>query len=177
MKWVLPVLAALLLAAPAQGAGDRSSKQQQINIQLKRFHHADGFIKSIGRVAHRTQYSSNPVTRLTWTARLHELLRVREDALHKLKILRRVSSVFPPHHALWLCIGGFEGSWSDTSPPYTGGLQMHLNWYGLSNAGYYTQAQQEWTAERAWQAHGYSWSFLNDQWFKWDAADGCYSST
>lgn len=88
---------------------------------------------------------------------------------------RRLAPIYPPHHALWVCIASFEGSWSDTSSPYTGGLQMHLNWYGVSNAGYLSQAQQEWAAEKAWKANGYSWSFLNDQWFKWDAADGCYS--
>jgi hypothetical protein len=66
-----------------------------------------------------------------------------------------------------------EGAWNDTSSPYFGGLQMHANWYGLANAGMVSQSVQEWTAERAWKADGYSQSFLDGQWFKWDGAYYC----
>lgn len=49
------------------------------------------------------------------------------------------------------------------------------NWgHGLSgSAGNYSQAQQEWAAERGYVASGLSYSFLYGQWYKWDAADGC----
>lgn len=50
---------------------------------------------------------------------------------------------------------------------------MHADWYGLGNAGYYSESVQEWTAERAYKANGYSYSFLYGQWFEWDNADYC----
>ena len=32
----------------------------------------------------------------------------------------------PPHKSQWLCIHGYEGSWTDPNSPYYGGLQMDL---------------------------------------------------
>lgn len=98
---------------------------------------------------------------------------------------------YPPHHALWECIARYEAphvavtpehpdglDWSygrGWRPAHGGGMGFHLDWgYGLvGSAGDYTQAEQEWAAERGYIASGYSWDFLNGQWYKWDAADGC----
>lgn len=82
---------------------------------------------------------------------------------------------FPPHHALWVCIHNNEGPWNDHDGGYDGGLQMSQGWFNMfkGSAGYFSQAQQEWFAEKAYAANGYSWSFLNQQWFKWDNADYC----
>jgi hypothetical protein len=92
---------------------------------------------------------------------------------------RIIASAFPPHHALWTCIAGYEGSWGDPNSGgngHYGGLQMTPGWMGMfsGTANQYSQAQQEWFAERAWKENGYSYSFLYNQWFKYDAADSCY---
>lgn len=181
MKW-LPALAGALalscLSTPMQ-AGAQTYQQKALHRQYVRYFHASGAIKAIGKAAYRTQYHPNPLIRLAWVQKLHKLMQIREDAAAKIRALRAriASSGYPPHHALWLCIARYEGSWSDTSSPYTGGLQMHLNWYGLANAGTVSQAAQEWVAEKAWKANGYSYSFLYGQWFKWDNADGCVRYT
>lgn len=87
---------------------------------------------------------------------------------------------WPPDHALWICIQSHEASWhsragvTDTSQHY-GGLQMTWNWMRIinGNAGDYPQRVQEWAAHRAWVANGRSYSFLVQQWYAWDDADGC----
>jgi hypothetical protein len=89
------------------------------------------------------------------------------------------SSIYPPHHQLWLCIHRYEaGSWQATNGRYRGGLQMHLGWgYGIYDAAAVSQAQQEWAAERAWAASGYSYSFLAGQWYDYDGAGGACGTT
>jgi hypothetical protein len=54
-------------------------------------------------------------------------------------------------------------------------LQMTYNWFGLikGKASDYSQAVQEWAAEKAYKANHYSESFLDGQWFKWDGAYYC----
>jgi hypothetical protein len=76
---------------------------------------------------------------------------------------------WPPHHLLWLCIHDGEGDWHDQNSGgngHYGGLQMHPGWgYGTS---YYassdSQLVQEWAAERAYIASGYSTAWLGGQW-------------
>ena len=69
----------------------------------------------------------------------------------------RVAS-HPPHKAGWLCIHRYEGSWSDSSDPYWGGLQMDrgfMRTYApgeLLRRGWadrWTALEQMWVAERA----------------------------
>lgn len=82
---------------------------------------------------------------------------------------------FPPHHALWTCISRYEGSPTSVNPNgHYGMLQMHWNWgYGIVGAASsYSQAAQEWAAERGYAASHYSRSFLYGQWFNYDAAAG-----
>jgi len=87
-------------------------------------------------------------------------------------------SPFPPHHRLWLCIQRYEARWHDHGPGHYGGLQMTWGWLGYirGDAGRLPQAAQEWAAERAWRASGYAYSFLEQQWYRWDEADGCGAS-
>lgn len=102
-------------------------------------------------------------------------------SLQAVKAAREAAAAeYPPHHALWVCIHGYEGSWDSRAgltDPYQhyGGLQMTWNWMKLipGNAGNLSQAQQEWAAEKAWAENGYSYSFLSGQWYNYDAADGC----
>ncbi len=86
-------------------------------------------------------------------------------------------ALYPPHHKLWLCIHrGEAGSWQSVNPNgHYGGLQMTWGWLGYirGSAAGYSQAAQEWAAERAWAAYGYSYSFLVGQWYAYDNADGC----
>src|SRR5438046_2404460 len=51
---------------------------------------------------------------------------LRAAAWHRLALTLRRRAQKVPHRAAWLCIHRFEGSWTDPSPPYYGGLQMDL---------------------------------------------------
>jgi len=89
----------------------------------------------------------------------------------------RASTPYPPHHRLWLCIARYEsgGNPRSSGHGHYGLLAMSWGWLGYIRgaASDYPQAAQEWAAERAWAAAGYSYSFLYGQWYEWDAADGC----
>jgi len=110
---------------------------------------------------------------MKWTQReLRESLR----QLARSRSSPSASAGFPPHHALWVCIGGHEGSPTSVNPNgHYGMLQMHWNWgYGIVGAASnYSQAAQEWAAERAYEASGRSRSFLIGQWLEWDGAYEC----
>jgi Transglycosylase-like domain len=86
-------------------------------------------------------------------------------------------SPYPPHHALWVCIHEHEASTWDAvnSNGHYGGLQMTWGWLGYvnGNPADLTEAQQEWAAEKAWAAYGYSLAFLYGQWYDYDGASGC----
>lgn len=104
---------------------------------------------------------------LRWTKR--ELAETRAK-------IRAQTSIYPPHHKLWLCISRYEGSPTSVNPNgHYGMLQMHADWgYGTSHhASDDPQSVQEWAAEKAWAASNYSYSFLYGQWYEWDAADDC----
>jgi hypothetical protein len=67
----------------------------------------------------------------------------------------------PPHLRSWLCIHSYEGSWSDSGPPYWGGLQMDIQFqqtYGprllhrKGTADHWTPLEQMWVAERAYRS-------------------------
>jgi hypothetical protein len=71
----------------------------------------------------------------------------------------------PPHYAEWLCIHGYEGSWTDDGAPYYGGLQFsHSTWERngghryASEANGATPTQQMWIAENAWAESGGTFS-------------------
>jgi hypothetical protein len=84
--------------------------------------------------------------------------RLRAEAWRKLAVGLRRRAVNVPHKSAWLCIHRFEGSWSDPSPPYYGGLQMDVQFQrtyapGLfrmkGTADHWTPLEQMWAAERA----------------------------
>lgn len=131
-----------------------SSKQVQIQIQLKRWYHADGFIKSIGHVASRTIYSSNSVLRLKWTLRLHKLILTRVDAKHKLDKLRipavpHLGGIEGVKAIIRYVFGGYGGQAVEVSRCETGGTF----WPGSSN-GQYLGIFQMGSSERARYGHG-----------------------
>ena len=81
----------------------------------------------------------------------------------------RVAS-HPPHKAGWLCIHRHEGSWSDSSDPYWGGLQMDrgfMSAYAPSEllrrgwADRWTALEQMWVAERAHRSGRGYWPWPN----------------
>jgi len=150
-----------------------SSAAELTKTQAKaKYYHAVGYIKAIGKNAHRTIYHSNPRIRHRWQAALRYLIRVRDHAysiLHPPPPKPVIS--WPPHHGLWMCIHDHEaGDWQNNDTGgngHYGGLQMHPGWgYGTS---YYASADsqytQEWAAERGYQASGYSRSWLLGQWY------------
>jgi hypothetical protein len=71
----------------------------------------------------------------------------------------------PPDFQAWLCIHRYEGSWSDASGPYWGGLQMNLSFqstYGgwllrhKGTADHWSPLEQIWVAVRASHSRGFS---------------------
>ncbi len=82
---------------------------------------------------------------------------------------------WPPHHLLWLCISHGEGGIHSINPNgHYGMLQMHADWgYGTSHhASDDSQMVQEWAAEHAYKASGYSQGFL---WQQWAADARCFA--
>ena len=153
-------------------------------------HHAQDVIRFFDH--HRKAAQTPTGERMLWRAihTLNSTVRSLQTvkAVKAVKALKAVKAVkagkaeaptFPPHHALWVCIHAAEAStWYDHDSGrngHYGGLQMSWNWLGFikGDAANYPQAQQEWAAERAWAASGYSTSFLYGQWYAWDNADGC----
>lgn len=74
---------------------------------------------------------------------------------------RQRRSALPPHYREWLCIHGYEGSWTDDGSPYYGGLQMDISFqasYGggllktKGTANNWTPLEQMWAAERAYRS-------------------------
>jgi hypothetical protein len=76
---------------------------------------------------------------------------------------RRVllQAAHPPYEPAWQCIHGYEGSWTDASGPYYGGLQMDLGFqqhYGgyllrvKGTAEHWTPLEQMWVAARAYRS-------------------------
>lgn len=156
-RFVLVVACTLVLAAPAAA---RQTPAQHAQHVIAFFDH------------HRKAARTPAGQRVLWRA-IHQLA----SAVRSLQAVRAAQAVFPPHHALWSCIHRYEASsWSAVSGNgHYGGLQMSWGWLGYiaGNPANYSQAQQEWAAERAWAANGYSYGFLYGQWYEWDAADGC----
>jgi len=71
----------------------------------------------------------------------------------------------PPHLRAWNCIHRYEGSWTDSSGPYWGGLQMDLGFqaaYGgwllrhKGTADHWSPLEQIWVAVRAAHSRGFS---------------------
>ena len=76
----------------------------------------------------------------------------------------------PPHKSGWLCIHRYEGSWSDSSDPYWGGLQMDRGFMStyapgeLLRRGWadrWTALEQMWVAERAHRSGRGYWPWPN----------------
>jgi hypothetical protein len=95
----------------------------------------------------------------TWVLRLWD----RRALAAKRKALN------PPHRSQWLCIHGYEGSWTDPNAPYYGGLQMDREFqvtYGgdllrsKGTADHWTPLEQMWVAERAYRTRGF-WPWPN----------------
>ena len=111
---------------------------------------------------HPTPYSRpvRAVRSLAYGKRLLHLWRHRADTA-------RLRALNPPHKSQWLCIHGYEGSWTDPNSPYYGGLQMDLGFqatYGSDllrakgTADHWTPIEQMWVAERAYRTRGfYPW--------------------
>lgn len=114
----------------------------------------------------RTLATASWPTSSYWRSRLkYERWRARVDrrlvAEARARLAPRIA-----HLALWLCIHGGEGAWSDTGDPYWGGLQMHPGWgYGTSwHASDDSPLVQMQSAERAYRASGFSTAWLEGQW-------------
>jgi hypothetical protein len=90
---------------------------------------------------------------------------------NKIHVQRQyLSSLMPPHNALWECVHRHEAGWyqadNATGRTYFGGLQMTYGWLGYirGRASDLSPIQQKWAAERGFRDAGYSLSWLNGQW-------------
>lgn len=170
--YLLCVLIAVSFAALS--VSSVSAHSTTTSVAKRQYYHADGYIKAIGKNARRTIYHPDPRVKHKWRTDLAYLIRVRHRAYLTLHPAPRVS--WPPHHALWNCIGSSEGSPTSVNPNgHYGKLQMHADWgYGTSHhASDDPEYVQEWAAERAYRASGYSQSFLDGQWLRWDGRYDC----
>lgn len=156
-----------LYTAHTAKAIDTKEVTFKIHTQLKRYYHADGYIKAIGHAAYTTIYSSNDVVRFKWKGLLKRLELIRADAQHKISELR--TPAYPPHYQDWLCIHRYEGSWTDNGSPYYGGLQMDIGFQQTyapdllkqkGTADHWTPLEQMWTAEKAYKTRGF-WPWPN----------------
>jgi hypothetical protein len=95
-------------------------------------------------------------------AQTAELWRHRSTRVHRV-------AEHPPHLSQFLCIHRFEGSWTDTTDPYWGGLQMDRSFqasYGgwlyrtKGTANHWSPLEQIWTAEKALKSRGF-WPWPN----------------
>jgi hypothetical protein len=154
----LLALSFVALAAGGSVATSTAHASSELHHQLKRYYHADGYIKAIGNVAYRTIYNPDKQTRHKWQGAVRWLIEVRQDAAAKIASLR--APTYPPHYRQWQCIHGFEGSWTDSGAPYWGGLQFgYSEWmtYGypythVTTADQASPLDQMWAAERYYQA-------------------------
>jgi hypothetical protein len=111
---------------------------------------------------HRTPYSNSAQVARSLAYRKW-VLQLWQQRAHR----ARQMALNPPHKSQWLCIHGYEGSWSDPNSPYYGGLQMDLEFqatYGgdllraKGTADHWTPLEQMWVAERAYRTRGfYPW--------------------
>lgn len=179
LTYLVIVLAAAALAASAQAVPHRCSIRQSAKLELrcgiKAYNWGASGVRWYKNQNHR--FLSDQITAQQAHLRLIKRLRWEKEGKHWIHQARRrlaVVSVFPPHHLLWLCIHGFEASsWYDRDSGHNrhyGGLQMTYDWgNGITGYAYnYTQAQQEWAAERGYDQGGIS--FLWRQWFDYDGA-------
>jgi len=163
------------LAVASLLAASSASSASLSRTQVVRTHHAQNLIRFFDH--HRKAAETRKGERLLWQA-IHTL-NSTVRSLQAVATAKAETPEFPPHHALWVCIHRSEASsWYDHDSGHNGhygGLQMAWNWLGYVNgdAANLSQAQQEWAAEKAWAASGYSYSFLYGNWYEWDNADGC----
>lgn len=170
----LSLFALIAVISIALSAGSANAQSTATSVAKKQYYHANGYISAIGKNARRTIYHPNPRVKHKWRTDLAYLIRVRRRAYLTLHPAPRVS--WPPHHALWGCISNSEGGVTSVNPNgHYGMLQMHADWgYGTSHhASDDSQYVQEWAAERAYASSGYSSSFLDGQWFRWDGRYDC----
>jgi hypothetical protein len=108
----------------------------------------DDSVRRIGSVAYRK-----------WVLRLW----------HRRAVAAKRQALSPPHRSEWLCIHGYEASWTDPDAPYYGGLQMDREFqatYGAAllrhkgTADHWTPLEQMWVAERAYRTRGF-WPWPN----------------
>jgi hypothetical protein len=186
------VLLALALAAAAYAKPERGgamhslsdtkvgTTRAELTAQVNYSEHVITFFTQGHRwmpaLRHADCWSHVPWAHICDVARRHLIRHRMLLAKAKRRLARFAQSVFPPHHALWTCIGAHEGSPTSVNPNgHYGLLQMTWNWMGLIKgaASNYPRAVQEWAAERAWAENGYSVSFLDGQWLEWDGAYEC----
>lgn len=187
-RWILPVLATVTILVPGSAA---AKPAQKIDRPQTRQHAAAKHVKAAHRVnlavvaKERTRLARTVVREraATWAWQEQMLARPTKTSYHErwakgLSYLRwqvrlwrtrhlaaQARAQHPPHASQWLCIHGYEGSWTDPGSPYYGGLQMDLGFqasYGadllrrLGTADHWTPLQQMWVAEIAYISRGFS---------------------
>jgi hypothetical protein len=165
------IIAVTMAMAGTAHAAPNASKKAEVQFQKQRYYHALGYYRSIWNVAARTVYSPNLKVRHRWIGAARYLKRIQVNSLNAIHKLTAPPSLvpagYPPHYSAWLCIHGYEGSWTDSGAPFWGGLQMDYGFqsaYGgdllatKGTADHWTPLEQMWVAEKAWNSRGfYPW--------------------
>lgn len=140
----LLAVAVCLTATPVGAVTKDSSKSPQhkrlLHKQLKRYYHADGYIKAIGAVAARTIYSPNRPVKEKWVRATRWLMHVRADARSRITKLKKAIEA-RAHPFVDLCLdklirreGGYNAhATNPTSGAY--GAPQALPGYKMASAG------------------------------------------
>lgn len=177
------ILAALIMVASTSAATEvRCSSHQTAKVELTCGHRAFHYDASKARWIkhHTTRYRvlfARPIKHslgfYQWRMRVDRGW-IRQAHRRLYRPIASAPAGFPPHHALWVCLGSVEGSPTSDNGSHFGMLQMTYNWMGLikGKASWYPQVVQEWAAEKAYAENHYSPSFIYNQWLKWEYGAG-----
>jgi hypothetical protein len=163
--WLLLLACMLSLAAAALQA-PRESAAGERRVQAAAMP-LDYLLLDIARYRRETwRWQALMGLRRTHAKKVHRIRsphyrRSVRDLWRKRAATHRRKAHRPPHRAAWQCIHRFEARWNDPSPPYYGGLQMHITFQRLygrdllrkkGTADRWTPVEQMWVAERAYRA-------------------------
>lgn len=150
----IAVALTIVIASPAQTpATPEVAQQTYLGMTAAQWH------------ASSVAWMEKAKTRAKDRAWLQQRLGVRTRELLTMHRRFKAEPDRPPHFSQWLCIHGYEATWSDPNAPYYGGLQFsHDTWERNGGHKYAPEAnlatplQQMWIAENAWHESGGSFS-------------------
>lgn len=136
------VASLVLVGSNMQTASAHSLTTTQKTVLKKKYYHASGYIKVIGKQARRTIYHPNPRISHKWRLAVKYLIEVKTNAWNALHPPVLKPTLTSTTDGGWLdnaflCIHHYEGSWTaNTGNGYYGGLQMDLSFQSSYGSEY-----------------------------------------